>query len=174
MIELRRTFAFVALASVLMSGVAAAADQGDARQAAQVKEISMKHNTDLVETKEFSGVIFPESSNAFLSEFDSKQKLVSWTVSRDEALTAESDLKHFLKQRAPQIFKKLGQYKRQYAGVMRNNEKLIHINFFCGSSFDKSWMSETIEVDDGGDCFFHVNYDVNKRTFLDFIVNGHA
>jgi hypothetical protein len=64
-------------------------------------------------------------------------------------------------------------YKRQYVGVRRQKQRIIYANFFCDAS-GSNWRSTRVDVDDGGDCYFQVEYDVDKRTFADLSLNGSA
>jgi len=64
-------------------------------------------------------------------------------------------------------------YKRQYVGIRRKKQRIIYANFFCDAS-GTNWRTTRIDVDDGGDCYFQVEYDVDKRTFADLSVNGSA
>lgn len=71
---------------------------------------------------------------------------------------------------AAQIILKLSSYKRQYAGIVRGNKKIIVINFFC-RSYNK-WQEEVVAIDDGGNCYFMMEYDIDKNEFVSFQVNG--
>ena len=64
-------------------------------------------------------------------------------------------------------------YKRQYVGVLDHGRRSIHANFFCDAS-GSDWHRTPVDVDDGGDCYFQVDYDVGKRRFTSISVNGGA
>jgi hypothetical protein len=64
-------------------------------------------------------------------------------------------------------------YKRQYLGILENGEQIIYANFFCDATFEE-WRQEFVLVNDGGDCFFQVKYNVATGEFYDFSVNGEA
>jgi hypothetical protein len=64
-------------------------------------------------------------------------------------------------------------YKRQYVGVRRQKQRIIYANFFC-DPLGTDWRITPVEVDDGGDCYFQVEYDVEKRSFADLSLNGSA
>ena len=71
------------------------------------------------------------------------------------------------------ILKNLSQYKRQYYCGVRGSQKYIHADFFCDTvGFD--WKKERIGVEDGGDCFFGVEYDIKTGKFFNMYVNGEA
>ena len=70
----------------------------------------------------------------------------------------------------------LREYERQYVPVTApNGERILWINFFCG--FNKSSNRKKmgiVFVNDGGNCFFNLKINLNKRICYDFIVNGEA
>ena len=52
---------------------------------------------------------------------------------------------------------------------------MIYANFFCELfSFQPNWHVVPVSVDDGGDCYFSVEYDVKRGTFSNLMVNGSA
>jgi hypothetical protein len=44
-------------------------------------------------------------------------------------------------------------------------------NFFCRPP-RADWRHEPVLVDDGGDCFFQLEYDVDAGRFSNLLVNG--
>jgi hypothetical protein len=62
-------------------------------------------------------------------------------------------------------------YKRQYVGIRRQKRRIVYANFFCDAS-GTNWRATPVDVDDGGDCYFQVEYDVDKKTFADLSLNG--
>jgi hypothetical protein len=64
-------------------------------------------------------------------------------------------------------------YKRQYVGIRRNGRRAIYANFFCDNN-SPNWRTIPVDVDDGGDCYFQIEYDVDKATFSDLSINGDA
>jgi hypothetical protein len=64
-------------------------------------------------------------------------------------------------------------YKRQYVGVRRDGRRIVHANFFC-DAWKKDWRTEPIVVLDGGDCYFQIEYDVDKASFSNLQINGEA
>jgi hypothetical protein len=64
-------------------------------------------------------------------------------------------------------------YKRQYVGVRRDGHRIVHANFFC-NAWRRDWRTEPIVVLDGGDCYFQVEYDVDKASFSNLMINGEA
>jgi hypothetical protein len=64
-------------------------------------------------------------------------------------------------------------YKRQYVGLLKNKQRLIWGKFFC-SALGTNWRREPIDVDDGGDCYFQVLFNVDTGQFSELMVNGEA
>ena len=52
-------------------------------------------------------------------------------------------------------------------------DQIIFGNFFCSyQGFD--WQTNLLFVEDGGDCFFQVEYDVSNGAFIAIWVNGES
>ncbi|MEP4598013.1 MAG: hypothetical protein ABJZ92_17525 [Cyclobacteriaceae bacterium] len=69
----------------------------------------------------------------------------------------------------------LQDYRRQYViGTTPTGDKLLHINFFCGTEGFEYWKDDYVIVDDGGNCFFQVLINISKIELLEFSVNGVA
>jgi hypothetical protein len=109
-----------------------------------------------------------------------------WTPALADALALEQRLPDYLRRRVPSEYRRAGwkppspplwerapSYKRQYVGIRRKGRRVIYANFFCAGSED-SWRTRPVSVDDGGDCYFQVEYDVDRRTFSELSINGDA
>jgi hypothetical protein len=108
-----------------------------------------------------------------------------WTPTLSEVLELETRLPAYL--RSPEarkaaesccpqpvpLSKRAPAYKRQYVGVLDHGRLVIHGNFFCEAPAH-DWHRTPVVVDDGGDCYFQVEYDVRKRRFESIAVNGGA
>lgn len=121
----------------------------------------------------YEGVIVPEhDAGAFEPRAEGY-----WTPTADDVARLEAGLPEYLRQaapeRAPQLWQRLGEYKRQYAGLIRDGRRLVYANYFC-STFDDSWRSAPLFVMDGGACFFQLTYDVERDSYQDLMVNGDA
>lgn len=119
----------------------------------------------LITTNEFEGVIFHDRD---------------WVPTVEEIRTLENQLDTYLPQHRDAfdgsklpIEERLPTYKRQYWGVLRNEKRVIFANFFC-DSLHYDWRDQEVVVDDGGDCYFQIQYDVETGTFFDLYVNGSA
>ena len=74
------------------------------------------------------------------------------------------------------LWERAKRYKRQFVGVQSEGAKgrrTVFANFFC-NDWGRNWRTEPISVDDGGDCYFTVEYDVGKGTFSNLSINGEA
>ena len=90
-----------------------------------------------------------------------------------------------LEQRLPGILEKnlsgqqhspIGDYKRQYAGLIVKKRKIIYVNGFRSSREDRgrAWRTDPMIVCDGGNAFFGVEYDPQTKTFQSLVFNGIA
>jgi hypothetical protein len=102
-----------------------------------------------------------------------------WTPPVDGILKLEEKIAEYLSQnssqfyRQPQVWKRLDEYQRQYIGLERGNRQIIYGNYFCNSG-GVNWREKLVVVDDGGDCFFQVEYDVESEVFIKLLVNGES
>ncbi|MEO8513466.1 MAG: hypothetical protein ABI543_07905 [Ignavibacteria bacterium] len=75
----------------------------------------------------------------------------------------------------PFFGRKLEDYHRQFVGGEKENgEKIIYINCFCYVNIEyfKTWKTDLIMVDDGGNCFFNVKANLDKNEYYELMVNG--
>jgi hypothetical protein len=76
------------------------------------------------------------------------------------------------------ILKDLGSYRAQFAGIIRNGNRLIAANYFCRGTNDdrisKTWQSHWVVVFDGGPCYFHFIFDPKGRSIREFVINGYG
>ena len=65
----------------------------------------------------------------------------------------------------------LSNYKRQYVAVINDKgEKEVWVNCFS-AKFDY-WKKKIVQVDDGGNYFFNVKINLNRKIYYDLSVNG--
>ena len=102
-----------------------------------------------------------------------------WTPSRKEIEILEKDLSAFLAKSkvlgAAQISENLPLYKRKYYGFIKGRSNYIFVNGLC----QKYWHPEGINFEtpgrigtDMGSCYFLIDYDVSRRQFSNFYVDG--
>ena len=119
----------------------------------------------LITTDEFEGVILLPGG---------------WVPKVEEVLALEEQLATYLPQQqhafdslqAP-IEERLPTYKRQYWGLLKDGKRVVFANFFC-NALHYDWLHQQVVVEDGGDCYFQIRYDVKTGTLSDLHVNGSA
>ena len=100
-----------------------------------------------------------------------------WAPSADDIFKLEEGLAEYLSQnssyfyRQPPVWERLDEYQRQYIGLERGGRQIIYGNFFC-NNLGMDWRKKLVIVDDGGDCFFQIEYDVESEVFIKLLVNG--
>ncbi len=75
------------------------------------------------------------------------------------------------------VKKNINRYKRQYIGKLIDGRKVLFCNFLLIDEEDdylSDWKTNYHMIFDGGPRYFHVNYDVENKTFSDFFINGYA
>ncbi len=86
-----------------------------------------------------------------------------------------------------EIYKNIDDYYFQLIPYLdKNNRKIIYVNSLCKSFVENpipnletkeqkteiEWKSHLFDVDDGYNCFWQVQIDIEKETYFDFSVNG--
>lgn len=98
-----------------------------------------------------------------------------WTPTKAQALKAEEKIKEHLKDNspsdAPDLWRDLPKYKRQYVGIIVNGHKRIFCNFY---RWNKPLSPKPIFVFDGGANFFRIEYDLEDEKCYNFKTNGYA
>jgi hypothetical protein len=100
-----------------------------------------------------------------------------WTPSVDDIIKLEEKIAEHLSQNSsqfysqPPVWERLDEYQRQYIGLERGDRQIIYGNYFCNNG-GVNWREKLVVVDDGGDCFFQVEYDVEGEVFIKLLVNG--
>ena len=102
-----------------------------------------------------------------------------WTPSVVDILKLEEEIAGYLSQnsnqfyRQPPVWQRLDDYQRQYIGLERGGRQIIYGNYFCNSG-GINWRQELVIVEDGGECFFQVEYDIESALFIKLLVNGES
>lgn len=113
----------------------------------------------------------------------------NWRVPLADATDADRQLGAYLRTKRPDIEAKLPSYYGQIFGETDGKgARLIHLNFFCENYVrdltriahddpkvdPEAWKRKEVSVDDGGACYFHVDFNTTDRTFENLQVNGEA
>ena len=117
------------------------------------------------------GVIFP-AAQAYVGGYGTVSEY--WTPTTADVLKAEAGLARFLAESRPTLAVKYSSYTRQYTGFVLDGRKLIFMNFLCWRPETPGWRCSSVSVDDGGDCYFHLDYDVTTGEYGHLWVNGLA
>lgn len=68
----------------------------------------------------------------------------------------------------------LQKYRRQYMPVVTaDGDRVVWVNFFC-DDFSVDWRKQIVAVKDGGNCFFQLFININRRKAYDLSMNGYA
>ncbi|HET8946995.1 MAG TPA: hypothetical protein VFQ07_08425 [Candidatus Polarisedimenticolia bacterium] len=97
-----------------------------------------------------------------------------WTPSTADVLRAEAGLAKHLAGTTPALAVKYSGYLRQYMGFVVDSRRKIHMNFLCWKPETPGWRCSPVVVDDGGDCYFQVDYDLTTGEYENLQVNGGA
>ena len=134
----------------------------------------------LIETDTATGVIFEAGATAEFIRWVGEPADSFWSPTAEDVESFETGLAAFLAGISDsqfgdteQIIDRLPNYTRQYLGIVRGGEVLIYANFFCDSSAH-DWQKTAVVVDDGGDCYFQVLYNVDAKTYLSLQINGES
>jgi hypothetical protein len=104
-----------------------------------------------------------------------------WSPTEADIHTLESGLPAYLQENksafymtdAP-IWEQLGEYNRQYVGIILEGRKVIYASYLCQNGTDTKWKEQFIFVADGGVCYFKFKFDTSTREFFDLLVNSEA
>ena len=97
-----------------------------------------------------------------------------WTPGLPEVLRAEEGVPGYLARMSSSLSGKFSSYIRQYTGFYHQGRKLIFIQFLCWPPSTPGWRCQRVAVDDGGDCYFSLEYDVASGEYRNLRINGEA
>jgi hypothetical protein len=121
-------------------------------------------------------------SSADVETLESRLPTVLEEASRDPARVAtvrSTGHRQFLSAEIDSISKRLGEYRRQYFGVLKGERRFIYANFFPLPNSDshdsfEDWRVSIVSVDDGGNNYWHIWFDIDSGQFSGFESNGYA
>ena len=99
-----------------------------------------------------------------------------WTPERGQVAALEAAIPPYLESAAPEgsrLRRGLRGYRAQYIGILRGDREVVFANFFC-DDFGRDIDLQMIVVDDGGDCFFTVEFDPADESFDQLSINGES
>ena len=132
-----------------------------------------------VETDSYTGAIFSAEKTAVFIRWLDEPAESFWTPTADDVAKFETGLSSFIEatdidyRDTQPILDRLSEYTRQYFGIVQGESRLIFSNFFCdGMGMD--WEKTAVIVEDGGDCYFQVIYNVDDSIYTSFWINGES
>jgi len=98
-----------------------------------------------------------------------------WQPTRRHIVALESALLPYLESQFQALAARVAYegYGRQYAGAVQGGQPVIILNSFCDTN-DLIWLEIPYVVDDGGNCYFSVRWDVSTGTFFELRINGES
>lgn len=132
--------------------------------------------TRIVSGDGYEGVIVGRAEvPAFFRAF-SGESVEGWDPTEADVRAIEGAMPEWLQTAGGElgapIAPRLRGYRRQYVGVVEGSRRLIYVNAFCSNP--PNWKEHPVAVDDGGDCYFQLYWDTERRTFERLMVNGHG
>jgi len=105
-----------------------------------------------------------------------------WTPTENEVRDLETLLPTYFdspaalsKLRYTSIRSQLSHYKRQYWGESRGNRRIIRVHFFHEETpvvQKGGWLKSAVSVMGGGDRYFRITYDLDRKQFSELWVNA--
>jgi hypothetical protein len=149
--------------------------------------------------RDFSGVIFP-AAQARSERIDQPEARDYWTPSPADVTEMESrlrgalarqrdaddrlqgrskgarrDVHAFRSHHIGEILEHLAAYRRQYVGIVVQGERRIFVNCFrADPQQHPSWREQLVDVDDGGVYYWRIQYQIDRKRFLEIDINGDA
>jgi hypothetical protein len=153
----------------------------------------------VVTGRDFTGVVFP-AAQARSERIDQPEARDYWTPSPADVAEMESrlasalvrqrdaddrlqgrskgarrDLHVFRSHHIGQIIEHLAAYRRQYVGIVVRGERRLFVNCFrADPEQHASWRQRLVDVDDGGLNYWRIQYQVDRKRFLEIDINSDA
>jgi len=133
----------------------------------------------LIETETYQGAIFTAVSTAEFITWLDEPADDFWTPAEADVANFEAGLAQFLQENSTgqwdtlPIIERLPEYKRQYFGIVQNEEQLIFANMFC-DAMSSDWLEAPVVVADGGNCYLQIVFNADANTYLSLYVNGES
>jgi|GEM_PF-5963092 len=139
----------------------------------------------LIETPEYTGVIFTQNRASEFGFLFDKASTEFWEPSVNDISRAEKCIRELLvsvqqdpnayqKEHAAYILENLGEYRRQYVGIVVDGEKRIWTNSFFSEDSFPDWERDPVYVLDGGNHFWQIEYVLPRDECIKFHVHGEA
>ena len=141
----------------------------------------------LIETSEYAGIIVSESGASEFGYLFNEPSTDFWEPSTDDVSEAEKCIKEYLvsaqdgpasgsyqKEDVAFILENLGEYRRQYVGILVDGEKRIWCNAFYSDTSYLDWERDPVDVDGGGRNYWQIEYVLPSDECINFNVHGES
>jgi hypothetical protein len=120
--------------------------------------------------------VFDDGKRALLPVQPDSTASDAWSPTQHDAQRASDGIPAFLQSKSPKIAAKFSGYYGQLFGVTDGGARKIRLLFFCRlePSLLDVWTKVAVIVNDGGDCYFNVDFDPSSGAYSNFRVNGDA
>jgi len=149
--------------------------------------LEMGRENTLVEAPEYTGVIISKNGASEFRYLFDEASTEFWEPSIDDISRAETCIRQFLvsaqhdpklaayqKENAAFILKNLGEYRRQYVGIVVDGEKRIWCNSFSSDDSYPEWQQHPVYVLDGGRSYWQIEYIPLEDECVNFHVHGES
>ena len=124
----------------------------------------------------YAGVVFPRNTSLW-------GKATEWEPTVRDVERAEQRIPEFIRSKAPHLEGRLGEYVRQYFGIVVDGRRVVLCSFIHrmadttevpihGTDYYLRAMGAPYSVVDGGEHFFQLHYDPQTDTCSDLHVNA--
>ena len=120
------------------------------------------------------GVIMSTSNGQYLPWSVDGKATEGWDPSPGEIKKLEPILLQYIEKQNADIFDKIENYRCQYFGIIVDGHERVYCNYFWFTKHDTNWRTQPVVVDDGGDRYFQIEYDLDSNRCVHFSVNGEA
>jgi hypothetical protein len=155
------------LALLAHSSCASATQQAPAAQQSSCPE------NQVVQVGSAQGVIF-RAGDGDVGGYKHGAITEYWTPTVEDVVRAEPYIASYLSAKVPELAAKYSTYIRQYTGFQLDGRKRIFVHFLCWAPTAPGWRCSAVVIDDGGDCYFQLEYDVESHECSKLWVNGSA
>ena len=136
------------------------------------KSAENKIHRDTSNMKHISGAILPTTNGHYVPYSPDGKITGGWTPTAEQIIKVQPSLLKYIEKSNKIIYNNINNYRCQFFGIIVNEKKRIYCNFFWITDFYKDWQTKPVIVDDGGNHYFQLEYDVKTGKCLNFSVNG--
>lgn len=132
--------------------------------------LAMAGCTSMVDCSGRKSVILPEDQSWFAGVVSGHTNAVPWAPSKVDVAQAYPEVKSLFHDL--HIPRDLSAYRFQCIGARVDGRRHIIFNFFPDNPRFPYWQKLPVSVDDGGDWYFQIDFDVESQQSVQFWING--